>query len=167
MDMHTNSTRRDKVLAGGILALTLIASSSASRGDQAVLECNLRRAHNAPPPDGPVLTSPSIGALTAVTLNAVQFTDKALTRKVLVQDLFARRSETNVVEVIARLVNCTDHALQVDGRTSFMDATQLPVEPTSAWQRVFLPPRATSVYRELSTATNDVAHFLIEIREGR
>jgi hypothetical protein len=32
---------------------------------------------------------------------------------------------------------------------------------------VYLPPRATSLYRELSTATDAVANFLIEIREGR
>lgn len=165
--MHMKSPRSRTVLAGSILALALIGSSSASRGEQAVLECNLRKADRAPPPDGPVLTSPSIGALIAMPLNAVQFTDKAINRKVLVQELFARRSEANTVEVIARLVNCTDHTLQVEGRTSFMDSTQFPIEPTSAWQRVFLPPRATATYRELSTATGEVAHFLIELREGR
>lgn len=137
-----------------------------AQAKEPLLDCNMTKAHKRTPAEGPALTAIARGALSAIPLNAVQFIDRAITHKVVVQGLYARRSEVDTVEVIARLINCTDHPLQVEGRTAFMDAQSVPAEPASAWQRVFLPPRATGVYREISTATQDVSNFLIELREG-
>jgi hypothetical protein len=47
-------------------------------------------------------------------------------------------------------------------RTSFMRRDQAPSEPPSAWKTVFLDPRATAIYSELSTNPNAVS-YLIEI----
>ena len=151
------------------MALAFVAGvlgTSVAHADP-VLRCNFAKASKAPPPSGPVLAAVTKGALTEIPLNSVQFTDKGITRKVLVQGLYARRSEVNSVEVIARVVNCTDHALHIEGRTNFMDAMQLPTEPVSAWQRVFLAPRSVGVYREISVDTQGVANFLVELREAR
>lgn len=153
------------LLALGAAAMALLCNGV--RADEPRIKCDFSSVRKAPVPQGPALEAVVKGAMTEVPLNSVQYIDKAITRKVLVQRLYARRSETDTVEVIARLVNCTDYPLQVEGRTAFMDAEQIPTEPTSAWQRVFLPPRAMGVYREISTATQSVANFLVELREGR
>jgi hypothetical protein len=68
--------------------------------------------------------------------------------------------------VMARLVNCTDVPLQVEGRTNFLDQAQIPTEPVSAWQRVHLPARALGMYQESSTDVHSVQSYLIELREG-
>ncbi len=105
--------------------------------------------------------------MTDVPLNAVSMTDPAITNKVLVQTTGARRTEADTVEVMSRLVNCTDFPLQVEGRTHFLTAQQAPTESVSAWRRVFLPARAMGVYTELSASTTQVSSFIIEVREGR
>lgn len=116
---------------------------------------------------GPALAPAVPGTMSEVPLNAVSMTDIAITNKVLVQTVGARRSPTGTVDVFTRLVNCTDFPLQVEGRTQFLDQSQIPVEPTSAWQRVYLPARATGVYQESSTDIRRVSLYLIELREGR
>ena len=149
-----------------LLCAGLCTAVSVAHAAEPVLKCNFSKAYKADPRQGPALSAAAQGALKEIPLDAVQFIDKAITRKVLVQGLYARRSGVDTVEVIARLINCTDHPLQVEGRTAFMDAAQIPTEPTSAWQRVFLAPRATGIYREISTANQGVANFLVELREG-
>lgn len=106
-------------------------------------------------------------SMTPIDLNAVQFTDKPLTRQMLVEGLFARRTETDTVEVTARFVNCTDKPLQVLARSSFMDLTQAPTEPVSAWTQVFIPPKGTGTYRERSMSRDEVQYYLIELAPGR
>lgn len=115
----------------------------------------------------PVIVAPTPGTMSEIPLNAVSITDGAITNKVLVQTSAARRSPTGTVEVMTRLVNCTDFPLQVEGRTHFLDEDQSPTEPVSAWHRVFLPARALGTYRETSTDAQRVVSFLIELREGR
>jgi hypothetical protein len=83
-----------------------------------------------------------------------------------VQGLFARRTEADTVEVIARIANCTDYPLQIEGRTAFQDEAQIPSEPVSAWQRLYLAPKSLTVYREVSTSTSQVSTFLVELRGG-
>jgi hypothetical protein len=111
---------------------------------------------------------PSVpGTMTPIPLNSVSMTDGAITNKVLVQSTAARRTPTQTVEVFARMTNCTDFPLQVEGRTHFFDDKQAPEEPVSAWQRVFLPARSIGTYQDISTGTGAVATYLIELREGR
>lgn len=118
-------------------------------------------------PAQPVLAPQTPSTITEMPLNAVTITDVAITNKVMVQTTNARRSPTGTVEVWARLVNCTDYPLQVEGRTHFLDSAQAPAEDVSAWHRVMLPARSFGVYRELSTSATRVAYYYVELREGR
>lgn len=88
-------------------------------------------------------------------------------RKIMVQSVRAQRTETGTLQVSTQLVNCTDHALQVDGRTQFFDAGLAASEPPSAWQRVYMPAWTIATYGERSTGTDKAASYLIELREGR
>jgi len=87
--------------------------------------------------------------------------------KLAVESTRAGRTATGTVEVVAVLRNRTDHALQVEGRTQFLDDNNIPVEKPSAWQRVFISPQSSEAYRESSVSVQEVKHFLIEVREGR
>jgi hypothetical protein len=116
---------------------------------------------------GPVIVAPVPGTMTEVPLNSVSFTDRSITNKVLVQSTGARRTPTNTVEVMVRVVNCTDFPLQIEARTNFLTPEQAPAEPVSAWQRVFLAARSLNTYQEKSISTSQVGSFLVEMREGR
>ncbi|MBT3551532.1 MAG: hypothetical protein HOO19_18135 [Rhodospirillaceae bacterium] len=118
------------------------------------------------PSSGPVLVSLVPGAHTDMPLNTVNITDVAVTNKILLQATNAQRTETGNVRVWARMVNCTDFALQLEGRTHFLNAGQAPVEGVTAWKRVFMSPRSIGTFTDLSIAAKDVETYLIEIREG-
>jgi uncharacterized protein YcfL len=115
----------------------------------------------------PALVSPAPGALQPMPLETVNITDRNILRKVMVQSVAARRTETKTVQASAQVVNCTDHPLQVEARTHFYDAVLVEAEPVSAWQRVMLAPRTLATYSERSIGTEQVASYLIELREGR
>lgn len=116
---------------------------------------------------GPALMGSVSGSMSAISLNAIYVTDKAIRRKVLPQELFARRTPTGSVELIARLVNCTDYPMQIQGRSSFMDQTQIPTENPSAWQTVFIEPHGVATYREVSIGRADVAYYMIELQGNK
>jgi hypothetical protein len=112
---------------------------------------------------GAALVSQEYGPqMTPIPLNSVQFSDWSIARSLAVQHLFASRTPTDTVQVVARLVSCVDRELTVKVRTSFLDANQAPVEGTSAWQTVYLTPRLTATYSERSTSKG-VASYLIEV----
>jgi hypothetical protein len=148
------------LLGGATFATDAVAA------ENRVVKCKARKARKSAPYAGPALVANVPNAMTPIDLNAVQFTDKTLTREVIVEGLFARRTETDTVEVTARLVNCTDEPLQVQARSSFMDEAQAPTEPTSMWTKVFIPPRGTGVYRERSMARDQVQYYLIELADA-
>jgi len=110
---------------------------------------------------------PTLSGMTEMPLNSVSITDFAITNKIVVESTTARRNPSGSVEVWARLVNCTDFPLQIEGRTHFLDESRAPAEEGSAWHRVFLPPRSFTVYTETSTSTARVKYYFVEIREGR
>ncbi len=149
-------------IALAALALAVPQGPAAARENQ-VLKCKTGKARNAAPYGGAALLANVERAMTPIDLNAVQFTDKGLTRRMLVEALFARRTDTETVEVSARFVNCTGGPLTIRARSSFMDEVQYPVEPASAWQRVIIQPYATGVYRERSMKRDEVKYYLIEI----
>jgi hypothetical protein len=112
---------------------------------------------------GPALVGQAYGmAMTPLPLNSVQFGSDAASRSMAVQNLYAARTPTNTVEVSARFVSCLDKPAMVLVRASFLRANSAPAEPPSAWKSVYLEPRATAVYSELSTSI-DAAHYLIEV----
>lgn len=113
---------------------------------------------------GPALVGLNYGpAMTPIPLNAVLYTQEAITREVAVQGLYSARTAGGTVEVSARFVNCTDRPAVVRARTTFMAKNTAPLEAASAWQPVALPPRATALYIERSLARDGVEHFLVEV----
>ncbi len=149
----------------GMLILTL-ANISSTMAVETVLSCDFKAQKKALRDPGPALIAEIPQTMTAIPLNAVQITDRRIAKKIIVQGLFARRTQTDTVEVVARLVNCTDYPQQLQLRSSFMDSSQLPVEPTSTWSRVFIPPRSTGTYSEKSISTFEVEYYLVEMVEG-
>jgi hypothetical protein len=86
--------------------------------------------------------------------------------KIAVESQGSRRTQTNTLEVWATLRNRTNYPLQLEGRVQFFDSSKVPIEGPTAWQRIFLPPNSIEAYKEKSTRV-DIAHYYIEIREGR
>ena len=116
---------------------------------------------------GPALVGVEYGRrATPIPLNSVQFSEWPSARAVAVQRLYAARTPTSTVQVTARFVSCLDDPTTLLVRTSFLDESQAPSEPTSAWKSILLEPRLTTVYSETSTST-DVANYLIEIMPSR
>ncbi len=105
--------------------------------------------------------------MTPVDLNAVQMNDRGIWKKVIVQDLFARRTEADTLEVMARLVNCTKQPLVVQARSSFLDNGQFPTEAASAWKPVFISPLSMATYQERSIGARKVETYLIELRSDQ
>lgn len=149
--------------AAALLVTALADSPPATARENQVVKCKTSKARKAPEYAGAALVANVPRSMTSIDLNAVQFTDKALTREMVVEGLFARRTETDTVEVSARFVNCTGRQLIIRARSNFMDEVQYPVEPSSAWQRVIIQPYATGVYRERSMKRDEVKYYLIEI----
>ena len=130
-------------------------------------QCDFRAINAQGPVSGPALVPQIPGSATPMPLNAVNIVDGAITNKIIVQSTNARRGANGDVTVFARLVNCTDYPLQVEGRTHFLDSGQIDVEPATAWGRLHLPPHGLAAYTTRSTAGAAVASYLIEVREGR
>lgn len=128
-----------------------------------VVECGFP---DQPPPQGPALVSQEYGETSPIPLNAVQYVSPSLVEQVAVQNLKARRSPTQTVEVHARLINCSDSQMVVGVRAHFMDNDQVPTEKESAWQNVVMQPHALGHYKESSLKTN-VGYYLLELRDSR
>jgi len=149
----------------GVAALALVALLPGAAGATGkVVQCRTSVARNAGPSGGPALVASVPGAMTPIDLNAVLVTDRKLGHQVIVEALFAQRSATGGLKVLARLVNCTNEPLVVEARSDFMDANQLPTEAASAWRTIYLSPRATSTYEETSIGGRSVGAYLIELR---
>jgi hypothetical protein len=151
------------LVAVGLLGFTAGETQPLAARENQVVKCKTSEARKSAQYAGAALVANVPRSMTSIDLNAVQFTDKALTREMVVEGLFARRTETDTVEVSARFVNCTGRQLIIRARSNFMDEVQYPVEPSSAWQRVIIQPYATGVYRERSMKRDEVKYYLIEI----
>lgn len=112
---------------------------------------------------GPALVGETYGmTMTPLPLNSVQFGATDIARSVAIQSLYASRTPSGTVQVAARLLSCADSPMVVRMRTSFQQSSTAPSEPASAWHDVFLAPRTTAVYTEMSTSV-DAATYLVEI----
>ena len=151
----------------GAAVVALLGSVAAEARENRPLKCYTGRAHDAPSFGGPALVANVPRSMTPIDLNAVQMTDRRLWKSVIVEGLFARRTETNTLEVTARFVNCTKEPIVTEARTDFMDAQQVPTEKESAWQRIFLSPLSTKTYQTQSIGTTNVANFLVELRSNQ
>src|SRR5437773_4623160 len=161
-----------QVIQLSLLACVLAACQHPTQMVSTTIEPRPRCDFNAlvaqrPAASQPAMVSSVPASMTEMPLNSVNLTDWTITNKVMVQSTNARRTPTGTVEVWARLVNCTDYPLQVEGRTHFLDDGRSPIEDASAWNRVFLPARSFAVYTEHSTNTARVKYYFVELREGR
>lgn len=151
---------------GAVLAIGLHQGAAAQTlKPQNVVACNFRKANKAPDPAASTIASLRKGAFTAVPIDSVQLIDKSLRKTIQVQSVVARRTETDTVEVVARLINCSAAPLQIQARVSFLTEVQSPSEPTSTWRSVFLDPKAFGVYSEKSMSV-EAASYLIEVRRA-
>ena len=131
----------------------------------AVVECSVPRAR--PAPKGPALVGHEYGMkMSPIPLDAVQFTEQRIANSVAVQALYASRTPAETVQVTARFVNCTEEPIAIRARTSFLKASQAPTEPISAWQTVYLSPKATGIYTESSLGRGEVTNYLVELAGG-
>lgn len=120
----------------------------------------------APPPAGPVLAPMVAGTMRDIPLNTVSIIDGDLRGRLMVQNVAASRTSTGDIDVGARIVNCGDEALLVEGRTNFLDAAQRQAEPPSAWQRLVIDGRSSAEYREVSVSGARADAYLVELRGG-
>jgi hypothetical protein len=153
------------VIAGVILStgLGLAACAPNQAIRQPVVQCAFP--NQAAPAPGRGLVAQEYGAITPIPLDAVQFTNQRLSKQLAVQFLQARRTETNTVQVTARMINCTDSALVVGVRTNFMDKEQAPTEAETIWQNVILQPRSMGTYQE-SSLSKAVEFYVVELRNA-
>ena len=161
--------RNTKVtLAISLATLAALTISAPARADEnRVLKCKIGKARSQGRYHGPALVANVPASMTPIDLEAVQMTDKAVTKAVIVEAMMARRTETNTLQVMTRLVNCTKDDIQVEARSSFMDADQMPTEPVSIWKRVFIPALSTGVYTENSISREKVATYFVEVRSAQ
>lgn len=151
---------RQFLAAAGSLALLGLAGCQTTPP----LPCEAPAAYNAQAAQtvgiAPAAPQPmtSIGRAGARVLDGV-------TNLVHVDDVRAGRRPNGAVEVAARITNCTGAPLQVEGATQFFDAGGSSAEPPTVWKRVFIPPRTSRDYQELSTGSRP-ATFVIELRGG-
>jgi hypothetical protein len=146
--------------------LLLTAGTVAEARDNRLLRCGITAARTDPGKGGPALVADIPHALTPIDLDAVLWTDVWTLRHIVLEGLFAQRTEANTIEVTARFVNCTKKPVSIQVRSNFMDKNQIPTEPASVWRTVFLSPRSTAVYQERSIGTDRVANYLIELRSN-
>jgi hypothetical protein len=146
-----------------LLLALLLAGCARDRLDGSppvVAQCDAPTGGDRP---GPALVGQAYGmAMTPIPLNSVQFGSNDASRSLAVQSLHAVRTATGTVELSARFVSCLDTPTTVLVRTSFLRASTAPAEAPSAWRSVYLSPRATAIYSELSISL-DAATYLIEI----
>jgi len=106
-----------------------------------------------------------------VNLDTVVIIDKALqtqdSGKLAVERSSARRTPTGTLEVFAVIRNRTDFVQQIELRTQFFDANGAPVEGPTTWKRLILNAQSVNSYTELSINTSAIAHYYVEVREGR
>jgi hypothetical protein len=104
------------------------------------------------------------GAVYEIPLNTVQLVDKAIAKKVLVERVTARRTETDTVKVTVTFFNKGKQPLLLAIRSSFFESEGLPAEPSSGWRTVHIQPKTIATYQETSTGREDVTSFLVEVK---
>jgi hypothetical protein len=128
-----------------------------------VVECKFPR--QVAPPSGSALVAEEYGVISPIPLDAVQYTDQSLSKQIAVQSLQAHRTQTNTVQVTARLINCTDSPKVVGVRSNFMDRSEFALEPASVWQNLVLQPRSMGIYQE-SSLSAAVQHYVVELHNA-
>lgn len=152
-------------LAAATAMLAACATAPAPPGRTTT--CDARALEQSTLASNGALTPQLPGTFTPIPLDQVTMLEPGMARWLMVQSVGASRTETNTMQVVTRLVNCTDQTVQVEGRVHFLASDQSATEPVSAWRRVIIPARSIGSYRESSVAVREVSNYLIELRQGR
>lgn len=152
---------------GLTILLAMGVSVSAQAAENTLVTCKTSRARAAGPSGGPALVANVPSSMTPIDLNAVLFTDKKLSKSVIVETVQAMRVPSQDLKIFARFVNCTKNDMRVQVRTNFLNANQAPSESATPWRTLFLSPKATSGYEDISISGAKVAAFYIELRQGQ
>jgi hypothetical protein len=152
-----------------LLSILLLISCSPSNKQRPPVTfpiCDFSKAPFGSAPRGYGVLVPAIPkTLHPISLSTVSITDTALLRRVLVQDVKAMRTESNRLNVYARIINCTDFPIILEARTQYLDSNQVISEPVTGWKRMHLPARTLGNYQETSISQPMPDSFLIELRE--
>jgi uncharacterized protein YcfL len=128
----------------------------------ALIACGPKPPPPAADPGGPLQANRIKGQ--AASMDSVVYLSPALANAIGVTSTGGRRGETGNLECVARLVNRSDSPLVIQARASFYDVQSLPLDDTTLFQRVNLPPRGEGTVKLQSTNTN-AAHYVIEVGE--
>jgi len=129
------------------------------------LPCEAPASYNAQAANEAAPVPPGPQPLGAVGRRGVRMTD-GLTNLVYVEEVRAGRRPNGAAEASVRLLNCSATPVQLEGATQFFDAGGAQAEPPSVWKRVFLTPRTSRDYTELSTG-RAAGSFFVDIRGGQ
>lgn len=155
------------VAAAAVATLGIVSSTGTQARENRMAKCSITAARAGETPPGPALVANVPRAMTPIDLNAVLMTDKAARRSVVVEGLFAQRTEMDTLQVTARFFNCTKKPIAIQVRSNFMDDMQIPTEPVSVWKSVFISPRSTAIYQETSIGQKKVGAYLVELRSSQ
>jgi hypothetical protein len=148
------------VLMVPVIVSAMAMAGCATTAPPMVVECSTAFAATR---GGPALTGVPYGTqMSPIPLDSVQFDSDETARRIAIQGIYASRTPGDTVAVEVRMVSCNAGMTTVRARTSFQRANGAPAEPASAWRVIVLPPRALTLYTELSTA-RDVHHYVVEL----
>lgn len=145
-----------KLIVAGVAALALLAGCQTpyQEGAQMGVRVNDQMAPNA-----------------RIQYDQVVILDKSLQNskagKIAVEQQGARRTPTGTLKVVTMLRNRTDFPQVLEARASFFDSSFAPTEKPSAWTRIHMEPNGVASYEESSMGAQNVAHYLVEVRETR
>lgn len=87
-------------------------------------------------------------------------------RRIAFERVGIRPTATGTKEVWAMIRNETDHDIPLEGRVTWFDSYEGPIEGPSAWVKLYLNANSVNTFRSLSTHP-DALYYMIDIREGR
>ena len=74
-------------------------------------------------------------------------------------------TDTGLAEVWVVVRNLTDQPLNLEGRTTWFDVDEAPIESRAGWRRFFVPPHSTETYRDTAVYSSAM-HYQVDIRVG-
>lgn len=74
-------------------------------------------------------------------------------------------TDTGLPEVWVVVRNLTDQPLNLEGRTTWFDIDEVPIDTRSGWHRFFVPPHSTETYRDTAVFSR-ATHYQVDIRVG-
>ena len=93
------------------------------------------------------------------------FGGKVNVARIVIEKEGVGATDTGLAEVWVVVRNLTNQPLNLEGRTTWFDIDEIPVESPSNWQRFFVPPHSTETYRDTAVYSRAM-HYQVDIRVG-